>query len=238
MAKQLRGGLLPATDGSVATPPLVSNYEPKNRLQRELRRVWRDSHVILLTGEAGTGKTSGAMGEALQDLLNERIRKIVVTRPPVPCGPSIGYLEGSLIEKMAPYMSSLGDAMDSFTNATFAKLGAKIEIADIGTLQGRTIKDAVLVCDEASNVASRQQLVCLATRVGKNGKIVLAGDEYQSNLRVRPNPFAEFAADHANTPGVTVLKATREDQLRSGFVRDFLEIEEQIQRERGRERDA
>lgn len=232
MAVKLRGGLLPATDGSVAVAPLVSNYEPKNQLQRDLRRVWRESHVILLTGEAGTGKSSGAIGEALNDLLNERIRKIVVTRPPIPCGPSIGFLEGSLMDKMAPWIQSLGDSMDSFTNATFAKLGTKIEVMDLGHLQGRTIKDAVLVCDEASNVVSRQQLVCLATRVGKNGKIVLAGDEYQSNLRIQPNPFASFAEDHRNTPGVSVLTATRDDQLRSGFIRDFLEIEEAIQKQR------
>ena len=221
-------------EGSTHSQPLVSSYLPKNQLQRDLRVCWPDSKVVILTGEPGTGKTSGAVGEALNDLLADRIRKIIFTRPPVPNGPGIGHLPGDVSEKMTPWLSSVSDSMAGFTNATFAKLNGKIEIADLGLVQGRTVRDAVLIVDEASNIYSRQLLVCLATRVGKNGKVVLCGDPKQSNLGYSPNPFEVFAADHATTPGVTVLTATRQDQLRSGFVKDFLDVEDWIQQQRQR----
>jgi predicted ribonuclease YlaK len=216
-------------DGSVAVPPLESSYEPRNQIQRDLAREWAEASVIILTGESGTGKTTGGFGQAMADLLGGKIRKIIATRPPVPNGPGIGFLQGNLVEKMTPWLGSVSDSMDGFTNATFARLGAKFEIADLGLIQGRTVRDAVLIVDEASNIYDRQLLVCLATRVGRNGKVVLCGDPYQSNLRYSPNPFALFARDHARTPGVVVLTATRDDQLRSGFVKTFLEAEEKIQ---------
>jgi phosphate starvation-inducible protein PhoH and related proteins len=221
-------------EGAVANPPLVSSYQPKNSLQRELSQCWNEAKVIILTGEPGTGKTSGAVGEALNDLLADRIRKIIFTRPPVPNGPGIGHLPGDVSEKMTPWLSSVSDSMAGFTNATFQKLQGKIEIADLGLVQGRTVRDAVLIVDEASNIYSRQLLVCLATRVGKNGKVVLCGDPKQSNLGYSPNPFEVFAADHATTPGVAVLTAKRSDQLRSGFVKDFLDVEDWIQQQRQR----
>lgn len=228
--KELFGGLTPATaDGSVAVPPMESRYQPGNRLQTDLARVWPDADLIVLTGEAGTGKTTGAMGQALADLLADRIRKIIVTRPPVSNGPGIGFLTGDLREKMTPWLGSVQDSMEGFTNATFARLGPRLEVADLGLIQGRTVRDAVLIVDEASNCYDRELLVCLATRVGRNGKVVLCGDPYQSNLRVRPNPFALFARDHAKTVRVAVLTATRADQLRSGFVKTFLDAEDRIQ---------
>lgn len=221
------------TQGDITPPntPLVSSYQPKNQLQRDLAACWNESKVIILTGEPGTGKTAGAVGQAINDLLASKIRKVIFARPPVPNGPSIGHLPGDVTEKMTPWLASVADAMAGFTNASFARLGSSLEIADLGLVQGRTVRDAVLIVDEASNVYSRQLLVCLATRVGKNGKVVLCGDPYQSNLGYSPNPFETFSADHSTTPGVSVLTATRKDQLRSGFVKDFLDMEDWIQRQ-------
>lgn len=224
------GGLVPATaDGSVAVRSLQCVYTPQNGLQRRLREAWPVSHFIVLTGDPGTGKTGGAIGEALGDLIARRIRKIILTRPPVPQGPGIGFLTGDLKEKMAPWLGSVADAMEGFSDATLAKLGDHIEIADLGMIQGRTVRDAVLIVDEASNVFDRAMMLCLATRVGRNGKVVLCGDPAQSNLRVRPNPFEVFARDHANVPGVAVLEADETDVIRSNFVNAIMRNEERIQ---------
>lgn len=215
-------------------PKLEVKYTPKNGLQKRLRAVYDAASVIILDGEPGTGKTAGAIGEALTSLAKGDIERIILCRPPVPCGPSLGYLTGDLVEKMTPWLASVADAMRGFTDLTFAKLGKKIEIADIGMVQGRTVAGEVLIVDEAANLFDRQQCVCLATRVGDGGKVILCGDPNQSNIRVSPNPFAQFAADHRDTPGVAVVTATREDQLRSGFVKDFLDAEDRIQQRRRR----
>lgn len=157
--RELRGGLTPATaDGSVHVSPMESRYEPRNQLQRDLARVWPVSDFIILTGESGTGKTSGGFGMALADLLAGRIRKIIVTRPPVSQGPGLGFFKGDLNEKMTPWLGSVSDSLEGFSNATFEKMGAKLEILDLGTVQGRTVRDAVLIVDEASNLYSREYL--------------------------------------------------------------------------------
>ena len=233
MAKtiHLKGGLSPVTaDGSVKVQPMACWYQPKNGIQRALAEVWSGSSLIVLTGEPGTGKSAGAMGQAMLDLFADRIERIIISRPPVPNGRGIGFLSGNLIEKMTPWVQSLADACSTFTNASFTKLGPdKLEIADIGLVQGRTVRNAVLIVDEASNLFDRQQCLCLATRVGENAKVIWCGDPNQSNLHVYPNPFVEFYEDHKGTKGVAVLTATREDVIRSGFCKTILDAEDVIQ---------
>lgn len=237
MAKRnsgLGGGLTPANDGAVSVRSLQCVYTPQNNLQRALQAAWVSSRFIVLTGGPGTGKTGGAVGQALIDLINERVRKIILTRPPVSQGPGIGFLTGTLEEKMAPWLGSVQDAMEGFSDATLAKLGRYIEIADLGMIQGRTVRDAILIVDEASNVYDRAMMLCLATRVGRNGKVVLCGDPMQTNIGTRPNPFADFAADHANVPGVSVLTATPADVIRSDFVSAIMDNEERVQAKKRR----
>jgi len=235
-AIHLNGGLMPATaDGSVRVSPMACWYEPKNSIQRALAEVWAASSLIVLTGEPGTGKSAGAMGQAMLDLFAGRIEKIIISRPPVPSGRSIGFLTGDLIEKMTPWVRSLAHACAPFTNASFAKLGAdKVEIVDLGYVQGWTVRNAVLIVDEASNLFDRQQCLCLATRVGENAKVIWCGDPGQSNLHVYPNPFVEFSEDHRGTKGVSVLTATRADVMRSEFCKEILNAEDVIQEKRRR----
>jgi len=226
----LNGGLMPVTaDGSVKVQPMECWYQPKNNIQRALAEAWAASSLIVLTGEPGTGKSAGAMGQALLDLFADRIEKVIISRPPVPNGRGIGFLTGDLAEKMTPWVQSLADACSPFTSATFSKLGPKLEIADIGLVQGRTVRNAVLIVDEASNLFDRQQCLCLATRVGENAKVIWCGDPNQSNLHVHPNPFVEFSEDHRGTKGVSVLTATRADVIRSGFCKTVLDAEDVIQ---------
>jgi len=214
-----------------AKPPPQVTYTPRNPLQHRLRELLPASHLVILDGEPGTGKTAGAFGEALLLLVRDEIDRIILARPPVPCGPGIGFLTGDLTAKMTPWLSSVADAMRGFTDLSFARLGKRVEIADLGMIQGRTVRNEILIVDEAQNLFDRQQLVCLATRVGEGGKVILCGDPAQSNLRrPGPVPFARFAQDHRHTPGVAVITATRDDQLRSGFVKTFLEAEERLTR--------
>lgn len=210
--------------------PLEVNYAPKNGLQHRLRAAWPTAQLLIVDGEPGTGKTAGAMGESLLMLRDRTVDRIILCRPRVPSGPALGFLTGDLVEKLLPWLASVQDAMRGFTKLTFASLSKRIEIADVGMIQGRTVARSVLIVDEAQNLGDRQQLVGLATRVGEGGKVVLCGDPNQSNIRISPNPFARFAQDHRHTPGVAVITATRDDQLRSGFVKTFLEAEERLTR--------
>jgi len=240
MAKTLRGGLTPSdADGSVAVTPLECGYAPKNSLQRQLRSVLPDASVIILNGEQGTGKTGGAIGEGLLALLrpDSGIRKLMVTRPSVSRGSRLGFMPGDLLEKMAPWLASVNDAMEGFSNATIAKLGGRVEVISLEHIQGRTVRNAWLVVDEAENLWDRAEIIDVVTRVGPGGKVFLAGNPPQSRLPHAPNPFGEFIVDHQRTPGVAVITATRDDQLRSpGFLKTFLEIEEKIQRRRSSRR--
>lgn len=224
--KSLRGGLVAAdSNGSVATPRIEFNYEPKNSLQRKLRKAWPTASLIILDGPAGCGKTAAAMGEAMLELLRDDspIRKIMVSRPPVPNGDRIGFLPGDLNDKLAPWLAPIGDALEGYSNASLSKLGSYIEPVDAGMLQGRTVRNAVCIIDEAQN-CTYSQLKCFGSRVGHNGRVILCGDPTQSNIYDDPNPLALLAKMHRRTPGVAVITATKEDQLRSEFVTRFLDV--------------
>ncbi|GAB3764039.1 phosphate starvation-inducible PhoH-like protein [Nocardioides ginsengisegetis] len=144
-----------------------------------------DKHTITFgIGPAGTGKTYLAMAKAVQALQSKNVNRIILTRPAVEAGERLGYLPGTLSEKIDPYLRPLYDALhDMIDPETIPKLLAAgtIEVAPLAYMRGRTLNDAFIILDEAQNT-SPEQMKMFLTRLGFNSKIVVTGDVTQVDL--------------------------------------------------------
>lgn len=194
-------------------------FRPRHPGQRRVAEVWDESQAIVITGPAGTGKTSISLALALA-----KSPRVILCRPAVPVDEDLGFIPGDLSEKLAPWLAPFSDVLRdmSSTGATLEKWGKKIEIVSVGLLGGRTIKDATLILDEAQN-CTRRQLVMALTRVGENGRVVLCGDYDQS---VIPGPCAlkDIASRLTSVSGAAVVHFLPEWQQRSEFVKRVLEV--------------
>jgi phosphate starvation-inducible PhoH-like protein len=144
-----------------------------------------DKHTIVFgIGPAGTGKTYLAMAKAVQALQSKNVNRIILTRPAVEAGERLGYLPGTLSEKIDPYLRPLYDALhDMIDPETIPKLLAAgtIEVAPLAYMRGRTLNDAFIILDEAQNT-SPEQMKMFLTRLGFGSKIVVTGDVTQIDL--------------------------------------------------------
>lgn len=165
--------------------PIYKNrLKPRTDNQKEYIRTIADSTITFCQGVAGSGKTHIAIGMALEYLIDDKVKKIVITRPVVESGERIGYLPGTAEEKLHPYLLPIIDEIAHFIpmgQYASLKLNNKIEIVPLGLMRGRNFHDSFIVADECQN-ASYDQLKMLLTRTGMNSKMVLTGDVSQSDL--------------------------------------------------------
>ena len=145
-----------------------------------------DSHTIVFgIGPAGTGKTYLAVAKAVQALQAKQVTRIILTRPAVEAGERLGFLPGTLSEKIDPYLRPLYDALhDMMEPATIPRLMTEgsIEVAPLAYMRGRTLNDAFIILDEAQNT-SPEQMKMFLTRLGFNSKMVVTGDVTQTDLK-------------------------------------------------------
>lgn len=190
MRKKKKNKVIDLTKNPLAKPNDDVSFSYKNKLrprtanQTEYIRTIVENTITFCQGKAGTGKTHIAVGLALEHLLDNKVKKIIITRPVVEAGEKIGYLPGDANTKLFPYLLPIEDEVNYFIgpayNATL-KLNNKIEIVPLGFMRGRNFHDSFIIADECQN-ASYDQLKMLLTRIGRNSKMVLTGDINQSDL--------------------------------------------------------
>jgi phosphate starvation-inducible PhoH-like protein len=140
--------------------------------------------LVFGVGPAGTGKTFLAVAQALKQVLGQNRRKLVITRPVVEAGESLGYLPGDLTQKIHPYLRPLYDAIESLVPMeTFRRMeeNGVIEIAPLAYMRGRTLSGAFIILDEAQNT-TREQMKMFLTRIGENSRTIVTGDITQIDL--------------------------------------------------------
>jgi phosphate starvation-inducible PhoH-like protein len=200
--------------------------EPKTTNQGLYLEAMRRAAITICLGPAGTGKTWLACGLASQMLEDNKVERIVLVRPQVPCGKGVGFLKGSLEEKIAPWMRPVLDALEDFMGPT--TLRRKLEVGDIemeapDLIRGASLRRSFIIVDEAQNL-TMQQWHMLLTRIGENSKMVLVGDisKTQIDLQVGGDvpmmTVLERIARRGGHPDVAVVKLARKDIVRHPLI--------------------
>jgi len=210
----------------VANPQPKPNPAPlsaKTEGQLSLIQAINSSSQVIVTGPAGTGKSFIPASMAADWLASGRVSKIVLCRPMVSVGKSMGYLPGDQDEKMQPWMVPLIEPLQQRLGKGFVEYclkSGKIEVAPIETMRGRTFKDAFVIVDEAQNL-SLHELKMLVTRVGENTQLVIDGDVAQTDLNNSGLDALIHLSKRHNIDCVAVTLGL-EDIVRSGIVRQWL----------------
>ena len=186
-----------------------------------------DEHTITFgIGPAGTGKTYLAMAKAVQALQSKQANRIILTRPAVEAGEHLGFLPGTLGEKIDPYLRPLYDALhDMIDPDTIPKLMAAgtIEVAPLAYMRGRTLNHAFVILDEAQNTTHHQMLMFL-TRLGFDSKCAITGDLTQIDLpHHKGSGLTEARAILRNIPGLEFVELTERDVVRHPLVQKVIE---------------
>ena len=229
-----------AKDGGVAlralfNEPLViatkrKSVVPKTIGQKLYLQAIQKNPVVFGIGPAGTGKTYLAMAAAISALLKGEVQRIVLTRPAVEAGETLGFLPGDLREKILPYLRPLYDALhdmlDAEDVATLSEKGV-IEIAPLAYMRGRTLANACIILDEAQNTSPEQMMMFL-TRLGDDSRMIVTGDITQIDLpRARLSGLVQAPRILKNIPGIEFHHFTASDVVRHPLVQKIIDAYEQ-----------
>lgn len=202
-----------------------NTLKPKTKNQSEYIRNIAENIITFCQGLAGSGKTHIAVGMAIEYLLADKVKKIVITRPVVEAGEKIGYLPGSAEEKLNPYLLPILDEINHFiTNAQYVSLKTnnKIEIVPLGLMRGRNFHNTFIVADECQN-ATYDQLKMLLTRIGRDSKMVLTGDISQSDLRYDyQGGFMSMIKNLVDLDGIGLCSLESSDVVRNPIISRIL----------------
>jgi len=207
------------------------NIGPKTNGQREYVEAIKSNDIVFSIGPAGTGKTYLGMAMAVEALKNAKVRRIILTRPAIEAGESLGYLPGDLQEKISPYLRPLYDAiydmMDSDLIEKYLENGI-IEVAPLAYMRGRTLNDAFIILDEAQNCTAEQMKMFL-TRLGFDSKAVITGDVTQSDLPGgKPIGLLQVQEILKDIDGIKFIYFTGEDVVRHELVQKIIEAYQKL----------
>ncbi len=205
---------------------------PKTIGQKLYLQAIQANPVVFGIGPAGTGKTYLAMASAISALLKNQVQKIVLARPAVEAGETLGFLPGDLREKILPYLRPLYDAMhDMLDREDVAKLMERgaIEIAPLAYMRGRTLSNCFAILDEAQNTTPEQMMMFL-TRLGEESRMVITGDITQIDLpRAKQSGLAQAPKILGNIKGIEFHHFTGSDVVRHPLVQRIIEAYEHHQ---------
>ncbi|WP_246804546.1 PhoH family protein [Desulfosarcina cetonica] len=210
---------------------------PRNQSQKTYIDAIRNYDIVFGIGPAGTGKTYLAMAMAVAALAKGTVNRIILTRPAVEAGESLGFLPGDLTEKVDPYLRPLYDALHDMMR--FEKVAALmqngvIEVAPLAFMRGRTLNEAFIILDEAQNTTTEQMKMFL-TRIGFNSKAVVTGDITQIDLPAGKSSGLVEAKDILGTiEGIRFVHFTRQDVVRHRLVQDIINAYEILEASRNK----
>ena len=202
--------------------------------QKKLVQQAEKNDIVFAIGPAGTGKTYTAVALAVRALKNKQVKKIILTRPAVEAGESLGFLPGDLKEKIDPYLRPLYDALDDMIPTD--KLGyymstRTIEIAPLAYMRGRTLDNAFIILDEAQN-ATDLQIKMFLTRIGSNAKAIITGDITQVDLPRHQRSGLQTAVRILNNiDGIAHIELDEDDVVRHRLVKQILRAYERERKE-------
>jgi len=198
---------------------------PKTQGQKKYVDAIRQYDIVFGVGPAGTGKTYLAMAMAVRALKNKEVNRIILTRPAIEAGESLGYLPGDLYEKVTPYLRPLYDALYDMMDANriqdYMKRGV-IEVAPLAYMRGRTLNDSFVILDEAQN-STADQMKMFLTRLGFDSKTVITGDATQSDLPSgRESGLEHVQKILKHIKGIKFLYFTGKDVVRHVLVQEII----------------
>ncbi|MEL6113289.1 MAG: PhoH family protein [Pseudomonadota bacterium] len=202
------------------------NIKPQNETQAAMMAAIDEKPLVFAVGSAGTGKTYLAIAKAVEALEAGSVSRIILSRPAVEAGESLGYLPGDMEDKLSPYLRPLHDALvDRLSAKRLKALSAEgvIEIAPIAFMRGRTLNNAYVVIDEAQN-CTYGQMKMLLTRLGWNSTIVVTGDPDQSDLLSGMSGLDETARRLEPLEKVGVIRFSKADVVRHPLVAEMIDM--------------
>ena len=204
----------------------LKTIKPKSSGQTTLIEAIDAKNLVLALGPAGSGKTYLAIAKAVEALEAGKVGRIVLSRPAVEAGESLGFLPGELEDKLAPYLRPLYDALSdrlSMKRVRSLITEGAIEIAPVGFMRGRTLNNAFVVIDEAQN-CTYMQLKMLLTRLGWNSTMVVTGDPQQSDLLPEISGLKSVADKLETLANVAVVRLGDGDIVRHPLVAEMLGV--------------
>jgi len=212
-------------DTRIQTSARKGTVTPKTTGQKRYVEAIRGHDLTLGVGPAGTGKTYLAMAMAVLALREEKVARIILTRPAVEAGEALGFLPGDLYEKIAPYLRPLHDALHDMMPADEIQRCTErgiIEIAPLAYMRGRTLNNAFVILDEAQN-ATTEQMFMFLTRLGFSSRAVVTGDPTQVDLpKNRPSGLIEAMRVLKGVEGIAVCEFSRRDVVRHPLVQRII----------------
>lgn len=208
---------------------LSKSVYPKSNHQEQYIHAMNNSQITFGIGPAGTGKTYLAVAYCLGELLSGRKQKLILTRPVVEAGESLGFLPGDLSQKLNPYLRPLYDGMEAIiAPATIRRLedSGSIEIAPLAYMRGRSIHNACIILDEAQNTTQAQMKMFL-TRIGENSCAIITGDVTQIDLpKASASGLVQAREILRDIEGITFVGFTAKDTVRSRVVQRIIDAYE------------
>ncbi|HZJ67077.1 MAG TPA: PhoH family protein, partial [Kofleriaceae bacterium] len=237
---QGNGGAAPGTiqgvfGDTILTPRAGRPITPKGATQKLYVDQVRSNDIVFAIGPAGTGKTYLAMAFAVRSLLDKQVRRIILTRPAVEAGERLGFLPGTLEEKVDPYLRPLYDALHDMIDAERLErflADGTVEVAPLAFMRGRTLNDAFIVLDEAQNTTPEQMKMFL-TRMGFGSKAVITGDITQTDLpRGQKSGLRDALELVAGIRGIARVQFSDQDVVRHPLVAALIRAYDQRDRAR------